>query len=134
MKADETTIEGLQFRQIPFPGRKGLRLFVAVASQLAPLLKVLQGNKKDSDLAGIGSAMQNFYASFKDEDAFNTFINDVVKFTEVKHGDKWQPLSEVFDDIFTGKVMASMRVIAWIIKHNFADFLQALPVKATDQA
>lgn len=134
MKAEETTIGGVRFRQLPFPGRKGLRLFVTVAGQLAPLLKVLQGNRKDPDLAVVGSAMQSFAASFKDEEAFDTFISDVVKYTEAKCGDKWQPLNDVFDDIFTGKLLVSMQVIAWIIKLNFADFLQALPVKATDQA
>lgn len=103
------TIDDHVYTTTQLPARKGTRLF-ARASQ--GLLSLLSG--------GGVSAIATL-----DPSEVEALIDELFKQTFLVEGEKKRPLDQLMDDHFAGRYAHMVRVLAWLVGVNFADFLQS---------
>jgi hypothetical protein len=129
-KSQETTIDGLRFRVAQMPGKAAYFLSNDVIQLLAPglhaLAKVRPGTKLGdipvSDFAPALASMLPMLTHERQEYLTNQLLSSAVV---IRNGQQ-EPVLDVFDEIFMGRVLAAYQLMAFALKVNFGSFGAAL--------
>lgn len=121
----EVAIGGDTYRVSQFNPTTGLKTLIDLAKIVGePFALVTAGAKKDA-LDVIPSAVKMLLEKMDSEKTVS-LIKDLIRSTEVKQGDRYLPLTEIFDLHFQGRLGVLFKVLVEIVKVNYEDFSSIL--------
>lgn len=133
-------IDGVDYKVVQLGAKEGNKLFIRLFRILAPTLGTLLenappgGNLGDIPVDALGPALSALADKVTEEE----FDNLVRKFAPCtmfgkESADRWQPLSDHFDDHFAGRQMACLMWLRFCLEVNFSDFFVAFKQAAERQ-
>ena len=124
----EETIDGLQFRVIPFAAYHALGLLAKLAKSLGPALSSLSALDQDTDVRELGPTLRHALASLDPAEA-QALALELFKQTSVLIDDGGRALRRIeltsqqkVDQVFNGRLKTLFKTLGFAMRVNFASF------------
>lgn len=127
MKEETVEIDGLKFRIVQAPGRRGTQLMLKITRALVPFgVSVIAAFKEvGSGWKGVQAAAGQLFAQMSDadfEDVIKRLFESVYVVSDGPEGLRQKLVNEVYDATFTGRQSVVLKLAVESVRVNFGDF------------
>lgn len=126
--SEQKTINGNTFTMTKLPATRALVELTKLMNLLGPSLAALASSKKDAEGAGaeeaILPAIGELFGRLKESEVRSLLQTYLTQCTVMRDGKEVEVYPIIDTDLFHGRVSDLIKLLAWCIACNFADFFE----------